>query len=121
MRIELRDGQWAELRERITHGTDKELKRAIQRGKDDPPERFTVDTVLVRAFTRTWHVLDPDGAVILLADADAIDRAPDDIVDKLALAALDLWTGATLTNPETGAPVPNPTPLSSGDSSTDTA
>jgi len=113
MRIDLRDGQWADLRERITHGVDKELKRAVQRGRDAPVERFDVDTVLVRAFTRSWYVLDPDGAVIPLSDADAIDRAPDDIVDKLAVAALDLWTEAT---------VPNvPTPPSSADSSSDTA
>lgn len=113
MRIELRDGQWAELRERITHGTDKVLKKAVQRGIDDTPERVEVDTAIVRAFVRDWYVKDPDGALIPIADEDAIDRAPDDIIDKLAIAAAELWVGATVPK--------EPTPSSSGDSSAPTA
>lgn len=98
MRVELRDGQWAELRERITHGTDKELKRAWRRGKDDPLQRFDFDTALVRAFLRDWAVRDPDGNPIPPTDGDAIDRAPDDVVDVLVKEAARAWTGATVPN-----------------------
>ena len=108
MRLELRDGQWADMRERITHATDKHLKVTIQRGKADPEESFDLDTELARAFVRDWNVQDPDGQSIPIGDADAIERAPDDIVDALARKAVELWTGATVPNP--------PTPASSDDS-----
>jgi hypothetical protein len=108
MRIELRDGQWAELRERINHADDKDLKRAVQRGRDDPMEKWDVDTIIVRKFLRDWHVSDPDGNPIPVTDEDAIDRAPDDIIEKLALAAGQAWVGATVPN--------EPTPPSSDDS-----
>lgn len=97
-RIELRDGQWADLRERINHGTDKELKRAVIRSRTEAEAAFDANTFLVRAFVRDWHVQDPDGQPIAIADTDAIDRAPDDIVDQLATAAVELWTGATVPN-----------------------
>lgn len=113
MRIELRDGQWAELRERITHAVDKDIKKAHMRGRSDPVESFELDTVITRAFVRDWNVRDPDGAAISLTDADAIERAPDDIIEVLAKAAAQQWTQAT---------VPNvPTPPSSDGSSSDNA
>lgn len=109
MRVELRDGQWAELRERITHAQDKTLNRAWRAGKADPMVVDEIDTVLVRVFVSSWHVLDPAGAAIPLDDPDAVDRAPSDIVDKLAVEAAQIWTAATVPNP--------PTPPSSGSSS----
>lgn len=33
----LRDGQWADLRERITHAQDKEIKRLITKARTDEP------------------------------------------------------------------------------------
>lgn len=99
--VELRDGMWAEMRERITHGVDKEIKKAVRRGRDDPDAGFEADTVLVRAFVREWSVRDPDGNPISIGDADAIDRAPDDIIEDLARAAASAWTGATIPNPRT--------------------
>jgi len=110
MRIELRDGQWADLRERVSHGIDKELKKAIVRGRADPLDAFDADTALSRAFVRDWRVNDPDGRDIPIGDPDAIERAPDDIIDVLAKAAAEAWTGATLPN----APTP---PSSDGSSS----
>ena len=113
MRIELRDGQWAELRERITHGQDKAVKKAWLRGKAEQSDMIDFDTTLVRTFLRSWNVLDPDGSAIPLDDPDAIERAPEDIVDTLSVHAAELWTGATVPNA--------PTPPSSGDSSSPAA
>lgn len=107
MRVELRDGQWAELREHITHGVDKQIKRARVKGQANPEDAFDWQTVLVRAFVKEWHVLDPDGAAIPVADEDAIDRAPDDIIDALFPKAAEAYTGATVPN--------DPTPPSSDD------
>lgn len=96
MRVTLRDGQWADLRERITHAVDKDIRRSRAKGLTDLTEAFDYATVLVRAFVRDWNVSDPDGKAINLDDPDAIDRAPDDIVDELAQHAADQWTGATI-------------------------
>lgn len=101
MRVELRDGQWAELRERITHGQDKVLKRAYRRSRDEPDARYDFDTLIVRIYVTAWAVVDPEGARIDLADADAIDRAPDDIIDTLLPRAIEQWTGAQIPNPPT--------------------
>ena len=101
MRVELRDGQWVELREHITHATDKQIKTARAKGLSDPATAFDWTTVMVRAFVREWSVNDPDGAAIPLADADAIDRAPDDIIDVLFEKAASAWIGATIPNPST--------------------
>lgn len=101
MRIDLRDGQWADLRERITHATDKEIRNARTVSFKNDGQAFDWTTTLVRAFVRDWHVQDPDGVPIPIADADAIDRAPDDIVDVLFEAAAAAWIGATDPNPST--------------------
>lgn len=103
-RVELRDGQWAELRERITHGQHKTLIRTFEAN-----DAVEFGTALVREFVRAWHVLDPDGEAIPLADADAIDRAPSDIVLALAEAANEAFTDATVPK--------GTTPPSSDDSS----
>jgi hypothetical protein len=105
MRVELRDGQWAELRERITHADDKDLKRAFRKGRKDDELQPDFETLVVRKYVRDWHVNDPDGNPIPLTDEDAIDRAPDDIVEQLVVAAGEIWTGMDLT----------PTPPSSDD------
>lgn len=101
MRVDLRDGQWADLRERITHGVDKDIKNARVVSVRDDGHAFDWTTVMVRSFVREWSVQDPDGIPIALADADAIDRAPDDIVDELFGKAAELWTRATVPNPPT--------------------
>lgn len=112
MRVELRDGQWADLRERITHGQDKAIRRARLAGGKDPSVAYESVTVLLRAYVRDWYVNDPDGNPIPLGDEDAIDRCPEDIADELFAAGAELWTGVK---------VPNlPTPLSSEGSSSAT-
>jgi len=116
-RIELRDGQWAELRERISHAQDKEIIRTRLRGRTDETAKPDLVTATVRVFLRDWNVRDPDGRDIPVSDEDAVDRAPDDIVDMLMVRATELYTGATLTDPLTGEPLPNPTPRSSDASS----
>jgi hypothetical protein len=107
MRIELRDGQWAELRERINHGEKKMLMRAVQAGQRDESLIFDYETVLVRVFLRAWSVKDIDGNPIDLADGDAIERTPADIFDELSDAAERLYLEATVPNgstpPQSGA------------------
>jgi hypothetical protein len=108
-RIELRDGQWADLREHITHKVDKEIKVSRIRARANDEALFDWQTVIVRAFVRDWNVRDPDGHEIPIGDPDAIDRAPDDIVEELVGPSVEAWTGATVPNA--------PTPPSSDGSS----
>lgn len=101
MRVDLPDGQWADMRERITHGQDKDIKRARVRVEANPESLVDWPTVIVRAFVREWNVRDPDGNPIPLGDPDAIDRAPDDIVDTLFGKAVDAYKAATVPNAPT--------------------
>jgi hypothetical protein len=91
MRIDLRDGQWAEFRDGITHGQDKEVKRAYIARRNDPEAAVEIATVLIRVFVKDWYVKDVDGQPIPTDAADAIDRMPDDIADILSERALDLY------------------------------
>ncbi len=101
MRLELRDGQWAVLRDRIDHGADKRIKLARQRGKDDDEALVNIDDTIIREFVTAWHVMDPDGTVLALEDPTAIDRLPDDIADAIATRAAEIYIGATVPNPST--------------------
>lgn len=103
MRLELPDGQWAELRERISHGSDKRIKLAHRRGRDDDAAALEIDDILVREFVTAWHVLDIDGTPVPLADADATDRAREDVIDTIALRAAEMYVEATVPN----APTPD--------------
>jgi len=112
MKVTLRDGQWAELRERITHGQDKEISKARRKVRDDVDESGADIDALLLAFVVTWKVNDLDGKPIAFDDSDAIDRAPSDIIDTLVGAIIPLYAPATVPNP--------PTPSSSDGSSTPT-
>ena len=109
MKLDLRDGQWAELRDRITHGQDKDIKAAIARGKTENASTWDWGDVIIRAFVKEWRVSDVDDVPIALADGDALDRAPDDIVDALLVAVSAIYKQATVPN--------SPTPPSSADTS----
>jgi len=98
MRVDLRDGQWAELRERISHGADKRIRLMRHRGSTDPDALLETGDLLIREFVTAWHVLDVDGSAIPLGDADATDRLPEDIADVIIDAAAELYNGATVPN-----------------------
>jgi hypothetical protein len=111
MRIDLRDGMWAELHEHLTHAEDKRIKAQYRKSLDtegDDSEGDALNTLVVRIYTKAWHVLDRDGNAIPLSDEDAIDRAPDDVIDTLVPECSKLWK-AHLAPKE-------PTPSSSDDS-----
>lgn len=99
MRVELRDGQWAELRERITHGADKRIRRAYL--ATDRADLVEAQTVKLREFIVRAEVRDPDGVLINMTDADAIDRMPEDIADELHEEADKHYGRATRPNPPT--------------------
>jgi hypothetical protein len=99
MRIELPDGQWADLRDRITHGQDKEIRRARIRSGSSPAEEIgEAETVALRIFVKAWHILDTNGDVLPLEAPDAIDRMPSDLADALLGPIADALQRATVPN-----------------------
>lgn len=109
MRIDLPDGQWAELRDRITHGDAKTLKAAWRTARQNDDQALIVgfDTLLMQTYVTAWHVLAIDGKEMPLEPA-AFDLLPEETADPIAEAAANQWAGAQ---------VPNvPTPPSSDDS-----
>lgn len=103
MRVDLRDGQWAELRERISHAADKEIKKLGVRSlkPDGDDEKFDWQTLLVAKFLRSWNVLDVDGVPIPAEDPSPVEKMPGDIVDVLFDKATDLYAEIRDPNPPT--------------------
>jgi hypothetical protein len=101
MRVELRDGQWAELRERITHADDKALKKAHIRGEQEAEAKLDWADLLTATFIRDWHVLDIDGQPIPWEGVGSLERAPDDVVDALWEPTFALYKAATVPNEPT--------------------
>jgi hypothetical protein len=99
MRIELPDGQWADLRDRITHGQVKDVIRAIR--VDD----LEFMAVVTRTFVRDWYVLDTDGATIPVDAADGFDRLPSDVASAIYNEVLPVWRAANPTKDKL-APTP---------------
>ena len=103
MRENLRDGQWADIRERIDHGTHKRIKVAIRKAEDDDVAAVELDDVVIRAFVTDWSVKDIDGQPIPLTDTDALDRLPSDVADALLALVLAAHKQATVPNAPTGS------------------
>ena len=91
MRLELPDGQWADLRERLTYAQARDVRRASLSIRGDDLAMADFDLVLVRAYVSGWHVLGIDGAAVPL---EGMESAPDDVIQVISSKALDLLNGA---------------------------
>lgn len=92
-RIDLRDGQWAVIRERITHGQRKAIIRV---GQEDDLEFMGA---VSRAYVESWEVRDLDGNLIPLDAPDGFDRLPDDIAQAIYSDVVARWRAVTNTVP----------------------
>ena len=93
MRVELPEGQWAELREELTHGQTKRLQRAIYRAVESPADAGPdVDTEFVAVYVAAWSIR---GTADVPADIDArlpvIDGLPASVVKAIAEKAAEAW------------------------------
>ena len=105
MRVDLPDGQWAELREELTHGQTKRLQRALYRAVENPAAAGPdVDTEFVAVYVASWSLL---GTGDVPADLDArlpvIDGLPASVVKALATKAAELWKGRADPNGSTAS------------------
>lgn len=93
MRLDLGNGQWAELRDRLLYHQAQPIRvvfALIEKG-GNAAALADLDLALVRGYVEQWHVLDLDGNAVPLTDPQL---APDGTIQAIALAALDLWKGA---------------------------
>ena len=101
MRVDLPDGQWADLRERLSYAQARDVRRASLAIRADAEALADFDIALVRAYVSAWHVLGIDGTAVAV---DNPEQAPDDIIQPLAARALEVWNAQ---------PDPKGTPASS--------
>jgi hypothetical protein len=89
VRLELRDEQWAELRDRLTYGQAREVRVAyIGAGGTGLAD---LDMAFVRAYVADWRVLSLEGAPLSI---DRATDAPDDIIQAIAEKCLAIWNGS---------------------------
>ena len=90
MRIDLGTGQWAELRDRLSYAQARDVRRAFVASQDDRALLVDLDIALCRAYVASWTVLDTEGHAVPI---DAIESAPDDIIQAITAEALQIWNG----------------------------
>lgn len=100
MRVALQEGRHAVLRERLTYEQGRTVRAALLAAEADRTAMADLDLALVRAYVASWDVVDLDGATVDLAEPQ---RAPDDVIQDIALAAMDLWKGRRDVPKATGA------------------
>jgi hypothetical protein len=110
VRVPLRDDLWVDLRERISHGEDKAIRRARVVTRDNLEEHAADDiTVMLRVFIEAWNMVDAKGVPLTLEHTnECIERMPADLADIVVGKATDLYLPATVPN--------SPTPASSANS-----
>lgn len=89
-RIDLGDGQWADLRPWLTHGEKKRVQRAWLAVANDLENSPDVDTALVAAYVEAWHVIGRDGQPV---PVERIEDAPADALDRLVPILSEKWKG----------------------------
>lgn len=91
MRLELRDGQWADLRERPTLAQANLVRAAYVAAGGDSAAVVDIAAAAVAAYVSDWHVLGEDGHELGI---DQVQDAPDDVVQAIAAEALRIFRGA---------------------------
>jgi len=95
--LSLPGGGSATLRERLTYGQAREVRAALLAVDVDKAAMADLDLALVRAYTASWDTLDVEGRAVSL---DTPEGAPDDVIQAIALAAMQHWQGTA------GKPLP---------------
>jgi hypothetical protein len=89
MRVELPDGQWAELREgRLSYEQAGPLHRMFIAAAANIVDIADLPILLVRAFVTAWDVLDDDGHAVPL---ETPEKAPYATITAIGVPAAKLW------------------------------
>lgn len=90
MRVELPDDQWAELREALTYGQARDVRKLFLAANDDRLLLADVDFAMVKAYLVSWNVQGVDGQSLSLDEAE---QAPDAIIELIKPVVWKLWSG----------------------------
>lgn len=104
MKVDVSGGRSATLRERLTYQQGHMVRAALLASEADRTAMADLDLALVRAYVSAWDAVDLDGRDVDLATPEL---APDDVIQDIALAAMDLWRGRRDLGKRTGAPSRN--------------
>jgi hypothetical protein len=90
MNLPLKGGQQATLRDRLTYAQARSIRVAMLAANDDKRLMADLDMVMVKAYVSSWNVLDVEGKAV---PVDQPELAPDDVIQAIQVAALELWSG----------------------------
>jgi methyl coenzyme M reductase gamma subunit len=88
IRLDLPDGEWADMRTVLTHGQANGLRRAFLRVSQDVTTEPEFNTAVVTAYVEAWSVRGVDGAPLAPSQ---IDDAPEPVIEAIVAKGLDLW------------------------------
>jgi hypothetical protein len=88
-RLDLPDGQWADLVEKPTHGDYVAILEAAEDAATGRGSAVAWQETIGRRFTKAWHVRSADGS--LLSDVDDWDPVDPDITDAIITEAQNRW------------------------------
>lgn len=87
-RLDLPDGQWADLLVKPHHGEYVEISRAAEAAEDGSGSWTDWALEVGRQFTKRWHVVDEEGQDLDIADWS---KADPDITDAICTEAQNRW------------------------------
>jgi hypothetical protein len=97
-RVDLQDGQWADLVERLNHAQRQRIRFAGRDGLDNVSEG-------IAAMLTGWHVLDVDGVVIPVPAERPVGGFPSAVLDTFPMEVVD-DIGLVVAKIVGGEPVP---------------
>jgi hypothetical protein len=90
VRLELPDGQWAELRDALTYGQARDVRKLFLAANDDRGQLADIDGAMVRAYLLSWNVHGLDGASL---GVDQLDDCPNATIEAIKPVVWKLWQG----------------------------
>jgi hypothetical protein len=91
-RLDLPDGQWADIERRPTHGTMRRISKDTGRlGRTDP---LAGEDVIVANLVTDWLVRDSEGSEVPLAKREAWDRIPQETFSLVSDECLSIVEAA---------------------------
>ena len=98
-RLELPDGQWAEIRTKPNHGQNLRISIATERATTGRGSFSEWASTVGRQMTETWFVRNEQGETITLSDA-GWESAPGEIIDAICTQAQEQWSEWQKNRPE---------------------
>jgi hypothetical protein len=90
-RLELPDGQWADIERRPTHGTIRRIGKETDRlGRTDP---LAGEDVIIGNLVKDWHIMDEKGDSVPFKRED-FDRIPQDVFSQISDECLTIVESA---------------------------